>query len=101
MLCRNGEYHLNTSSIAPGKRGLRMAEKVDPKAAVQWFDDWGLTPETATQVLMNYSAFLSSQTGGKLSKIGYDVKTMESVADDYAELQCSMCDYYKTATEKG
>ena len=49
----------------------------------QWFEDWGLTPEAASQVLQNYSAFLCSMTGGKLSKIGYDLKTMETVANDY------------------
>ena len=44
------------------------------------------TPETANQVLKNYSAFLCSMTGGKLSKIGYDLATMESCARDYWDL---------------
>lgn len=55
----------------------------DASEEEQWFEDWGLTPETANQVLANYSAFLCSMTGGKLSKIGYDLKTMETVANDY------------------
>ena len=68
---------------------------VDAKAAVEWFDEWGLTPETATRVLQNYSAFLCYMTGGKLSKISYDVATMKAVADDYQELNCAICDYRK------
>ena len=54
--------------------------------ALEWFAGWGLTPETANQVLKNYSAFLCSMTGGKLSKIGYDLATMESCARDYWDL---------------
>lgn len=73
---------------------------VDAKAAVQWFEDWGLTPETANQVLNNYSAFLSRMTGGKLSKIGYTVPIMESVANDYQEsIVCGQC-FYKRTVEK-
>lgn len=68
---------------------------------VKWFEDWELTPETATQVLMNYSAFLCSMTGGKLSKIGYDLQTMESVANDYWQLDCRTCEYGQTANWKG
>lgn len=73
---------------------------VDAKSAVQWFDDWELTPETATQVLNNYSAFLSRMTGGKLSKIGYSVPFMETIADDYWQLQCDLC-FYKKNVELG
>lgn len=73
---------------------------VKAEDAVKWFDDWGLTPETANQVLNNYSAFLSRMTGGKLSKIGYSVPFMEETANDYQELNCSMCWYRKQVEEK-
>ena len=49
----------------------------------QWFADWNLTPEEASEVLHNYSEFLCLMTGGKLSKIGYDVATMEDCAREY------------------
>jgi len=76
---------------------------VKAKEAVQWFEDWGLTPETANEVLNNYSAFLCAMTGGRLSKIGYDVQTMETVANDYQDENCAECFYRHLAdhlTEK-
>lgn len=56
---------------------------VDAKEAMEWFDKWELTPETADQILSNFSAFLCYQTGGRLSKIGYSLETMKTYADDY------------------
>jgi hypothetical protein len=73
---------------------------VDAEAAVKWFDDWGLTPETANQVLKNYSEFLCRMTGGKLSKIGYSVSYMEATADDFWNLNCDECWYRKQVEEK-
>ena len=61
-----------------------LKEPVDDM--VKWFEEWELTPESASQVLMNYSAFLCDRTGGKLSKIGYDLQTMVSCANDYEQL---------------
>lgn len=62
---------------------LTGSPNIDLDDELLWFKRWGLTPDSADQVLSNYSAFLSSMTGGKLSRIDCDLKTMESYARDY------------------
>ena len=76
-------YGCNTEKLCSEALEL-LEEPVDDM--VKWFEEWGLTPESADQALMNYSAFLSNRTGGKLAKIGYDLQTMVSCANDYEQL---------------
>lgn len=60
--------------------------EVELSPFAEWFAKWSLTPETADWVLRNYSEFLCHMTGGKLSKIGYDLQTMKMTADDYQQM---------------
>lgn len=47
------------------------------------YTQYGMTPEELRQCLSNYSEYLCFATGGRLSKIGYDLETMEAVTRDY------------------
>lgn len=64
---------------------------IDPKKAVEWFERWDLTPDSATYALKNYITLINDITGGRLSRLGYSAAYIENIADDYKAGVCEEC----------
>lgn len=76
---------------------ITAAPTVKQDQFTEWFEKWSLTPETADQMVLNFSEFLCYMTGGMLSAIGYDLQTMKTAADDYQSRSYS--EYYSECAQ--
>lgn len=54
-----------------------------------------IAPDWIDDLEYRLGAFLCSQTGGRLSKSNYSLRTMEQAAQDYQMEVCDECEYYK------
>lgn len=59
-----------------------------------------IAPDWIDELEYKLGAFLCSQTGGRLSKTCYSLRTMEIAAQDHQMAVCDECEYYQESLQR-